>query len=312
MPTNEFLKGRLMSVSYDDDGTNYKLFGLGTKLRTFSMAHNNEAIYGVGDTDRTPTTIKALQFSGEFEVETYVLISRFPDVIQFIKGDSNALPIPMNIKVYEASSFDNVTSIVTNWNVIELNDVFVKEVAFNVREGELVELRIRGFYRHLTYETSTTAPTELSETEVFAPVGFYGATISGLGQSGVVRGFSLTLDSGLDPINILGDRRFGGVSPGTISIKGSATVIPTLNDSSLSSGILANAYNTLGNVNKPLPKGYDGSYKLTVVFKDGFSSGSTKTITVSGVVIDNMEITGEPEDFVVYSVDFIGSDISIV
>ena len=304
MPIDEYVKGRLMTVSFNDGAE--KIFGVGTSLRTFSVDNNLEGVYGVGEGVRTPVQLKPLQFSGEFEIETYLVIEALPDLRKLIIGDDNLPPVINKAVVYTADAIGTDQSV-SSWKKFELQNFVVRSIDISSREGEAVRVTIRGFYRKIVTGTATSPVLEIDPNSVKEVVCFAGATFNdwGTGINGAIRAMSLSLDSGMERIDSLGVRYYAGVRPGRVTIRGDVTIVPKLADMG---GIAQDSYNALNDADKPHPVGWDGTKTASFVFKAG---SNTKTITLSGVEVNTSDFTGEPTDVAVLTIGFMANDITV-
>lgn len=192
-----------------DGGTNWKAFGIGTRLASIAVRNNIERIPVLGQ--RTAAELVPLRYEGSWAIETN--------------------PISITTLASDLGWEDDVTSPVKfqlragilDGMIRTLSNAIVSRVGIAARQGELVRMTIDGLFAQQTVGTDTTG---VSFSESGTPATFADGTVYDGGSTvGLVQSFDITINVNPNPIYAIGSRYFQDAYLRMLEAEGRMTVV---------------------------------------------------------------------------------------
>lgn len=288
-------------VFNSSDSTSGGLIGLGSEINAITVENNVKGVYKTnGSYQIYPAGVEALNMVGNWELKTNVASKSFLQWIIENALKDGSLPSSLDFyvsRVYYPSDTDVVS--------YTLKHAFISSFNVNLREGEPVELTASGIFREVAQ--SGTANREAVDSVVIPAVYSHSnITLSGVTLNSVIRSASISVDYGVEPVSVFGDRRFGGVKYGQMKITGSLTLALGKNDWALvdGTGLISYATKESGFTN------FDPKLITSADFVLGMKPDEYYTLTLSDILVDKVTIRARPNEVIEVDVDFIATKIT--
>lgn len=283
-------KGRLaygVESSFNDGmSTASNSFGVDARLTGIGGRNNIQRLYTIGSREAVKNV--ALRFEGTWGVETTLSNT---DIFSLLGSGSNKDPTSAVIEV----GFAGATNVLRT-----LRGAVVRRASISTRPNEVVRVRMDGLYatEEVTNPESITPIIDTNE-----PFTFAGATITYGGvEVAKVQAMDVDITTGFELIYALGQRTAVDGFARAFEVGGRISAVAiddTFVKDMLGVGADATAPDELGVATET---------SIVITLTNGTD---TKTLTIGGVVIDDLGSSVEANELILFDATYVGRTLTI-
>ena len=272
-----------LESTFKGGGTADKAFGVGQRLTGIRGRNTIERIYEIGS--RVANKLIAGRFDGAWGVEA---ILGNKDVFQTI---SSTNPVSLVIEV----GFEGTNKVLRT-----LKGAVVRRMSISTRTNEPVRLRIDGLYATESVSNPTSITPVVDDTQ---PYTFAGATLTFDNQAVAnVMAFDVDIDTGFEYVFALGARTARDLYGRMYEIGGRFSAVALTED------FVKYLYGLGTKPTEPVESTAVQELSMVATFSNGTD---TTTITLGGVVIDELGSAIEANELILFDVSFIARTVTI-
>lgn len=276
--------------TFGGGGTANNVFGVGQRLTGIGGRNEIDRIYSIGS--NVPTTLVSRRFEGTWSVEAILGDTTWSNaVFTGTGGTLGGNPSSLVIEV----GFDAEEKVLR-----KLKGAVIRRLSLGTRVGEVVRVRFDGVYAKEEVSTPTSITPVFDNT---VPYTFAGGSLTFAGQTvSLVQAVDFDITTGFDLVYALGDRRAVAMIPRAVQVGGRFSA--TARSSSFVKYMLGLGD---GTATEPKQLGNVTDVNMVLTFTNGTT---TKTLTFSGVTIDELGSAIEAGEMILFDVTFIAKQVT--